>query len=250
VREVRIAFLFLILMLAANHARGDIPLTVDVPEEAAATYKWQTTIVSTVQKQGSVTQYQAPVVDVSYYWTDNLMLDFVIPWIILSQEGEKTRSGLGNSQVGVKWQFWDNETRGLSLSTFPRAQFNTPGSSADERGIAEEGMTLLLPLQVAKAFDRFVLALEVGYTSIDHREDEWAYSLAGSYSINDKWELLPEIFGTTQRDFGGGNVSFSLGVRWAFTDRVALVASAGRDLYNSSEDKLELISLVGLQFSF
>lgn len=65
--------------------------------------------------------------------------------------------GLGVAAAGLKVNFYDDESRGLSLSCYPQLEFPTPGGRGVKKGLADPGKTLVLPLLVAKEFHDFTM---------------------------------------------------------------------------------------------
>ena len=61
-------------------------------------------------------------------------------------------AGIGAAKFGMKFNFYNNEYRGLSLSVYPQIEFAAPGMGSVRKGLAEPGQTLILPLLVLKEF--------------------------------------------------------------------------------------------------
>jgi hypothetical protein len=64
--------------------------------------------------------------------------------------------GLGTGAIGLKFNFYNDDNRGLRVSIYPQGEVST--SSSVKKGVAEEGQTLVLPLLVAKEF-KYVTAI-------------------------------------------------------------------------------------------
>jgi hypothetical protein len=74
-----------------------------------------------------------------------LKLEF--PIVAREEHGEPYQMGLGTSAFGLKFNFYNDESRGLRVSIYPQLQFSTGGSV--EKRIAEAGQTLMIPLLVS-----------------------------------------------------------------------------------------------------
>ena len=218
--------------------------------EGSSEQKWEFTLASALERRAGQTVYQAPILEVSYYLRDDLLLDFIAPWTVLRHKSKEAKSGMGNWQTAVQWQFLDEETFGVSALVFPRLEFNAPGSSSADRGLVQKGMTFSLPVQVGRTFGPIGIAVEAGYSFIEYGIDDSFYSLAAVYSLSDRMELLSQFLGTAQRDFKEGDAAFTIGVRWWLSDHVALLVSAGKGLYDSQGNTAEFISSFGFQFSY
>jgi hypothetical protein len=60
--------------------------------------------------------------------------------------------GIGAATFGLKLNFHNNERRGESVSVYPQIEFGFPGAASAEKGLAEKGQTLILPLLALKEF--------------------------------------------------------------------------------------------------
>ena len=60
--------------------------------------------------------------------------------------------GIGAAKFGLKFNLYNNDRRGASVSVYPQIEFGFPGAASAEKGLAEKGQTLILPLLVQKEF--------------------------------------------------------------------------------------------------
>jgi hypothetical protein len=240
---------FLLSAIIESHVYAGPPLLTGDPYTPDAGH-WEINVGCIVEKRSAETLYETPVLDLNYGLTERIQLTFDIPWLVLSQEAEKTRTGPGNSLIGVKWRFLDEKTQGVSVSVFPQVEFNNPGSSSADRGLVDKGSDFLLPLQLGKGFGPFGLTMEFGYVFKENRVDEWIYGLALGYALSDSLQLLAEINGTALNGFEKHELVFNMGTIWKFSKHCALLASAGTGLHSSEEDAPAVISYLGVQFTF
>ncbi len=106
-------------------------------------------------------------------------LKFEFPVVAASETGTPYEIGLGNYAFGMKFNFYNDESRGLRVSVYPQIEFSA-GSSV-EKDLAEPGQTLVLPILVSHESRYATLVGNAGF----------------SKAIND------EARGTTV-DFGAG----------------------------------------------
>src|SRR6202158_5694252 len=66
--------------------------------------------------------------------------------------GDPISVGSGAAQFGFYLNFFNNEHKGVYISLYPQIEFAVPGANAVEKGLAEPGQTLILPLLVQKEF--------------------------------------------------------------------------------------------------
>jgi hypothetical protein len=81
------------------------------------------------------------------------------PMAAARQAGEDFNVGVGAAAFGVKLNFYNDEHRGISVAVYPQLEFAAPGSRAVEKGLAEKGQTVILPLLIARQFHEFTLVL-------------------------------------------------------------------------------------------
>jgi hypothetical protein len=74
-----------------------------------------------------------------------LKLEF--PVVARREHGSPYQMGLGTSAFGLKFNFYNDETRGVRVSVYPQIAFSIGGSV--DKGVAEPGQTLMLPLLVS-----------------------------------------------------------------------------------------------------
>jgi len=78
--------------------------------------------------------------------------------------------GMGAAKFGLKFNFYRDEHKGLSISVYPQIEFALHGGAV-EKGLAEPGQTLILPLLVAKEFHYFTLVANGGVEKPVHNPE-------------------------------------------------------------------------------
>jgi len=86
-----------------------------------------------------------PDVDINFGVGDRIQLTYESAWLRVQNPFSTTKFGLGQSNPGVKWRFYDAGESGLSISVFPQLFLNNP-NDAVRRGITPASDTFLLPL--------------------------------------------------------------------------------------------------------
>ena len=90
--------------------QGGPPLITDDPG-TPGDGTWEINLAFTAEKTAEDEWFfEAPLLDINYGVGDRVQLKFEIPWVWLHEEGEATRNSLGNSEIGVKWRLFDQET--------------------------------------------------------------------------------------------------------------------------------------------
>lgn len=208
--------------------------------------KWEINVAAVLEKRRSESRWEAPALDLNYGVGERIQLSYEVPWIVLSPEGENTRSGLGNSNVGVKWRFLDEEKQGISMSTKPEFEFNPPNSSAD-RGLVDEGTVFRLPVQVEKKLGPVTGGLEFGRAFKQKQEDSWIYGFILGHRFTESLEMLGEIHGTGRPDFRKHETVFNVGGIWDLSKTYSMLFSAGRSFQSSAGDAPTLLLYAGMQ---
>ena len=238
-------FTLLLVLLTAGPALAGPPLLTDDPGTPGDKH-WEINTAFTLDKRRTEATYAAPLLDLNYGVGDHIQLQYEVPWLIHHDQETGTRSGLGNSGAGVKWRFLDEERDGVSMSTYPQFEFNSPTSSAD-RGLVDHGTNLLLPVEATKKIGPLLLGGELGYTFRQDFGDEWLYGVSCGYDLLENLTFLGEIHGGATREFKSNEVLFNLGAQWDFSKKYGLLASAGRSFRSSTSDEPNLLLYLGLQ---
>ncbi|MGA9304693.1 MAG: hypothetical protein WBW31_04735, partial [Candidatus Sulfotelmatobacter sp.] len=75
-----------------------------------------------------------PDLDINFGVGDRIQLTYENAWLRVQNPSSGTRFGLGQSNPGVKWRFYDAGESGLNVSVFPQLFLNNP-NDAVRRGI-------------------------------------------------------------------------------------------------------------------
>src|SRR3954469_11588931 len=142
-RSVAAGFLFFLAATAALHAEGSPPLITDDPGTPGNGH-WEINLGLSTERRPGERASELPLIDVNFGIGDRWQLKYEVPYLRLSEDGESSVSGLGNSEIGVKWRFFDAGEKGLSVSIYPQLAFNNPGSHSDARGLVEHGSAFIL----------------------------------------------------------------------------------------------------------
>lgn len=241
----RFRIISLLVLLTAGPAFAGPPLLTDDTGTPGDKH-WEINVAFTLDKRHTETTYEAPILDFNYGLGNNIQIKYEVPWLVRHERDVGTKAGLGNSVVGVKWRFLDQERYGINMSVYPQYEFNPPTSSAD-RGLVDDGTNLLLPVQVSKKFGPVWVNGEFGYTFRQHRDDEWLYGLSSGYEIREDLSILGEIHGESTKNFRRHKVVFNIGAQWDFTKRYGLLASAGRSFDSGASGQPNLLIYLGFQ---
>ncbi len=179
-----------------------------------------------------------------------MQVKFEIPVTSAREHGEPFTHGLGAAKFGFKFNFYTNDHRGLAIAVYPQVEFEAPGTGAVEKGLAERGQTLVLPLLVAKEFHYFTFVANGTVSKPVHdpeRESTTRISAGFGRAFTRKVAMMIDLHNESSADFKNNhllllNVGMIHGVRG-----IILYAKAGHSLF--SDDGVGHTQLgVGLKF--
>jgi hypothetical protein len=224
-------------------AQGGPPLVTDDPDTPPDGH-WEINLAAIGSRTPGVRQLSIPDADINYGWGDHIQLKLDTPWLLSQSQGDALQSGLGASELGVKWRFVDQKTAGFSMSTYPQLSINFAPSSY-RRGLTQSGKVWFLPLEASTEVAGFGLDGEVGRYRSTAGPDAWAAGLIVSRGCAAQWECLLEIRETVQPR--NAQTLFNIGGRRKINESLALLLALGRDAGPSSPNHQSLLFYVGVQ---
>jgi hypothetical protein len=140
-------------------------------------------------------------------------LKFEFPVVAARQTGNPYEIGLGNYEVGLKFNFYNDESRGLRVSVYPQMAFSR-GSSVD-KGVAEAGQTFELPILISHETKFMTLVGNAGFSKAIHDEERGTTADIGAgigRAFFRKLAVMAEVRTSSSIDFSSDRlVSTSLG---------------------------------------
>ena len=194
---------------------------------------------------------QLPVIDANYGVGDRIQLNYQSSWNLLRATGSDTVSAVADTQLAVKWRYYDAGEHGLQLSIYPRVTFLDPGSDSDRRGLADRETTFLLPFEAQKEFQWFSVNVDGGrFFSAEEKDRGWMGGICIGKEIAKGWELDTEVHVNTDEHASRSEWIANAGSRVDLSEHATLLLAIGRDLRNQLGPKISLLSYVGLQLRF
>ena len=247
---LRLCAFWLIGSVASARAQGGPPLLTDDPGTPDYQH-WEINFAWVTQhsRDGSRST-DLPLLDINYGATERLQIKYEVPWLVANEPGQASRAGLGNSNFGLKWRFFDNAAEGgIAISTFPQLEFNNPTSSR-RRGLVDSGSSLLLPVEVQGKLGDLEWNAELGHSFAAQGDDTWIYGLALGRQFNPRLELMVELHGEGHFSRTEDELVANAGARVKLTPHETLLVSAGRSVNNQHGTELTFIGYLGLQTTF
>jgi hypothetical protein len=175
-------------------------------------------------------EVEAPIADVNYGIGERLQLTYEVPYVWRHDDGDDDEAaagvhGVGDSTLGLKYRFYDDEERGLSFAVYPQLRVRTPGA---KREVSEGGTSFSLPLLMVSEFEHFSITADAG-VEISNEERRWFAGAGVGWRLDDRTALMTELAGedlnSPERRWQAG-----FGLRHKLRDGRSLSASLGRDV--------------------
>ena len=167
------------------------------------------------------------------------------------EHGDQFKVGIGAAQFGLKFNFYNNEHQGVSVSFYPQVEFAVPGTAAVEKNLANAGQTLILPLLVRKEFKylTFVVNSAVNEPIHDHtRDTTGTLGFGFGRAITRYLAALAEIRVESAFDFKRDRlVVVNFGLMRRVRDNVILYANVGRSIFSDEGSEHTYVG-VGVKF--
>lgn len=228
-------------------AQGGPPMITDDTETVPKGH-WELNTSFTIERGFAGRFFGTPLLDISYGLSKNTQLKVEIPWLVVRRNGQRGISGLGNTNIGVRWRFRDeNEKHRVAVSIYPQIEFNNPTSSV-RRGIVDKGPEFLMPLQWQTMVGKFAVGGDVGYR-FKRGPDEMIYGFIVGRQLNDSMEVMGEIHGTgPTANLGSSEVVYNFGSRVKLTEHANFIFSVGRSIRGNFDPRF--IGYAGVQINF
>jgi hypothetical protein len=187
-----------------------------------------------------------PDVDINFGVGDRIQLTYENAWLRVQQPSSATKFGLGQSNAGVKWRFYDAGESGLSISVFPQFFLNNP-NNAVRRGITPPSDAFELPLEFSKKIGPIDVNWEIGYQFVHKGPDGWLTGLVVGHDFTPKLELDLELYSQGTFHPSDSQPTFGLGGRYKIHRPVILLFMAGRSLEPTRSNQSYFVGYFGIQ---
>ena len=156
--KVRRALVLLACCSTAFSTQAGPPFVTDDPEPPPPG-GWEINVPFILEHASGATEMDAPLFDLNYGLPE-IQLKLEFPIAVVHEDNNGTQAGLGDSLVGVKWRFLNDERSQFQLGTYPQLLLPT-GDHA--RGLGEGRAAFVLPLLAQKSWDKWTVYGNAGY---------------------------------------------------------------------------------------
>jgi len=244
---LRSIILLLILFFAAAsaYAQGGPPYYTNDPG-TPGNLNWEINLGYMPFFYSNQSVSHTPDVDINFGVGERVQLTYENAWLRVQSPLSATKFGLGQSNPGVKWRFYDGGESGLSISTFPQLFLNNPGDAV-RRGITPPSDVFLLPFEFSRKFGPIHVDYEIGYQFVHKGPDGWITGLVLGHDFTPKLEMDMELYSQGTFHPSDNQPTIGLGARYKIHRPVILLLMAGRSLEPTRSNQSYFIGYFGIQ---
>jgi len=188
-----------------------------------------------------------PDVDINFGMGERIQLTYENAWLRVRNGAESAKYGLGQSNPGVKWRFYDNGEDGLSISVFPQLFFNNP-NDAVRRGITPQSQSFLLPVEFSRKVGPVDVDYEFGYQFVHDGPNGWLTGAVVGHEFTSKFEADMELYNQGTFNPSLNQPTLEFGGRYKIHKPAILLFMAGRSLEGSSNNQAHFVGYFGVQW--
>jgi len=241
-----VAFLLVSLFAAASAcAQGGPPYYTNDPG-TPGNLNWEINLAYMPFFYSNQSVSHTPDVDINFGLGDRIQLTYENAWLRVQDLSSAAKFGLGQSNPGVKWRFYDGGESGLSISTFPQLFLNNP-DDAVRRGITPANDVFLLPFEFSRKFGPVDVDYEIGYQFVRKGPDGWLSGLVLGHEFTPKFEMDMELYNQGTFHPSEDQPTIGFGARYKIHPPVILLLMAGRSLEPARSNQSYFIGYFGLQ---
>lgn len=218
------------------------PFVTDDPE-TPEWHGWEINIPFTLDRTKEKWAVQMPLFDINYGFRPNIQLKVEFPLLYVHPVSGGQQFGLGDTLVGIKWQFLEEERRRPQIAFYPQAVLPTGNRN---RGLGDGKPSYLIPFVAQKSWDKWTLYGNLGYTVQMAKDSRnfWYSGVVLNRDISERLKLGLELFGNSKKETDGNyDVAFNVGGELKLSDRFRLLFSAGR----SFREGPSVLAYLGIQ---
>ncbi len=234
-----------IMVICAGKTWAGPPFRTDDPEPVD--YKHGEFYIATqYEKDKDVTFGTAPHFELNYGVVPNMMLHLIAPFVYVKPEGESTQRGYGDTELGLKYRFLNDENSHFMVGTFPIVELPT---GDEDKGLGAGHTMFFVPLWLQKAWGPWQSYGGGGFwrNPGEGNKDYWFFGWQVQREISKTLTVGAELFSQTKTtEEGTSRTGFNIGAIVNLTDDHHLLFSAGRDFKGDSR----FTGFVAYQYTF
>lgn len=244
------SLLFVILLGESGWAQGGPPYLTNDPG-TPGNLDWEINVgyIPFLYTDQSVSH--TPDLDINFGVGERIQLTYENAWLRVHNPGVPTAFGLGQSNPGVKWRFYDHGEEGLNISVFPQGFLNNP-NNAVRRGITPASQSFLLPVEFSRKVGPVDIDYEIGYNLAHKGPNGWLTGLVIGHDVSERFEIDMELYnqGTfhSKNQAAQNQPTIDFGARYKITPSMILLIMSGRSLEAARSNQSYYLGYFGIQF--
>jgi hypothetical protein len=223
-----LSLIFALLLATASFAQGGPPYYTNDPGTPGH-LNWEINLGYMPFLYSDQSTTHTPDVDINFGVGDRIQLTYENAWLRVKNAKSASAYGLGQSNPGVKWRFYEAGESGLSISVFPQAFLNNP-NDAVRRGITPASEGFLLPFEFSRKFGPVDVDYEIGYEFVRKGPNAWLSGLVIGHEFTPKFELDMELYNQGSFHPSENQPTVDFGGRYKIHSPVIFLFMAGRSL--------------------
>jgi hypothetical protein len=197
-------------------------------------------------KDKDLTSGTAPQVELNYGVVPNIQLHLITPFVYAKPEGESMHRGYGDTEVGIKYRFVNNEDSRFMVGIFPLLELP---SGDDDKGLGAGQTRVFVPLWLQKAWGPWQTYGGGGFwrNPGEGNKDYWLVGWQVQRTLSETLTIGMELFYNTRSVVDGkSRTGFNAGAIVNLTDDHHLLFSLGSDI--SGDNRLS--AYIAYQYTF
>ena len=243
--RVLILLLGLLVAAASVFAQGGPPYYTNDPGTPGP-FNWEINLGYMPFLYSNQSVSHTPDIDINFGVGDRIQLTYENAWLRVKNPTSRTEYGLGQSNPGVKWRFYDAGESGLSISVFPQLFLNNP-NDAVRRGITPASEVILLPMEFSRKFGPIDVDYEIGYQLVHKGPNGWLTGLVLGHDFTPKLEGDMELYNQGAFHPSENQPTLGFGARYKIHRPAILLFMAGRSLEPARGNQSYFVGYFGLQ---
>lgn len=176
----------------------------------------------------------APLFEHNYGVVPNVQLHLITPFVYNKPEGRSTQRGYGDTEVGIKYRFMNNEDAHFMAGIFPIVELPSGDS---EKGLGAGHTRVFIPLWLQKAWGPWQTYGGGGYwrNPGEGNKDYWLFGWQAQRTMSEMLTLGAELFAQTKdAEDAKSRIGFTAGAIVNVADEHHLLFSVGSDIHGDN----------------
>jgi hypothetical protein len=242
---VRLCCLLLVFSAGAAFAQGGPPYYTNDPG-TPGNHNWEINLGYMPFFYSGQSVSHTPDVDINFGVGDRIQLTYENAWLRVQNPFSSTKFGLGQSNPGVKWRFYDAGEKGWAISMFPQFFLNNP-NDAVRRGITPASQAFLMPVEFTKKIGPVDVDFEIGYQVVHKGPNGWISGLVVGHDFTRRLEGDVEFYNQGTFHPSEDQPTLDIGGRYKIHRPIILLFMAGRSLEPARNNQAYFLGYFGIQ---